>query len=115
MSMKYLVISILSSSASEYIEAESPEVAANKAPYPILCHQCSSDVDLGDIDYVEVMNEDSEKVYTTEEKFSEEDEKKFDEIKKRSASWETNHKQHSHNKVAADRAELIGLINKLLR
>lgn len=51
--MKYLVIGLLHANTSAVVEASSPESAIELAEgelgCPSLCHQCSNEVDLGDI------------------------------------------------------------------
>lgn len=51
--MKYLVIGLLHANTSTVVEASSPESAIELAEgelgCPSLCHQCSNEVDLGDI------------------------------------------------------------------
>lgn len=51
--MRYLVIGLLHANTSAVVEASSPESAIELAEgelgCPSLCHQCSNEVDLGDI------------------------------------------------------------------
>lgn len=63
--MKYTVIGTMNASIYAKVEAKTPEQAYEKASfYPSLCHQCSDEVELGDVYESVVLNEGGEEVYT---------------------------------------------------
>lgn len=56
--MKYLVIGHVHADTSEVVEAESPDEAIDKAGlHASLCHQCSNDLNLGEV-YAHTVVED---------------------------------------------------------
>jgi hypothetical protein len=61
---KYTVVGIVSGSMSIKVEANSPEEAAENAELaPCLCHQCSDEVELGDV-YELAVYEGNKEVWT---------------------------------------------------
>ena len=58
---KYLVFGLVGATVSNEVEASSPEEAVENAELsPGLCHQCSHEVELGDVYEISVMQNDKE-------------------------------------------------------
>ena len=61
---KYLVFGLASATVSEEVEAASPEEAVENAELsPSICHQCSREVELGDVYEISVIH-DGKEVWT---------------------------------------------------
>lgn len=63
---KYIVMGLVDATVTREVEADSPEEAAQKAELCVsICHQCSGELDVGDVYTVRVMNENcTEQLWT---------------------------------------------------
>jgi hypothetical protein len=69
MGEKYLVLGIIDASVSVEVEADSPAEAAAAASTELdasICHQCSRELNLGDIYATRVIDKDGDQVWTDE-------------------------------------------------